>query len=186
MFVTILILAIPIIDTEAGINILVSVSSILLSTLIGYILVKRGYSTMGPGFITFGLIFGLFWISFIVEGLGGFTFLTLVLLTTITVSTAVSTRLRISAMIISVAIGSAAFLIDINTKGASYRVAPPGILSGILWFTSAVIFLLIGSVFFRQFPFLPFRTKIISSLVILTVVSIAILGYLNNSGIPNH
>ena len=183
VFTIILLLIRPIINTEAGINILISVSSILLSTLIGYILVRRGHSTMGPGFIIYGLIFGFFGISFIVEGLGGFTLFILVLITSLSITTNVSPRLRMYAMIISVAIGSAAFLIDINTKGASYRVAPPEIINVILWFISAVIILLIGSIFFRQFPLLPFRTKIISSLVILTIVSIAILGYLNNSSV---
>ena len=178
--ITILILARPIIDTEAGINILVSVSSILLSTVIGYILIRRDHSTVGLGFVIYGLMFGFFWVSFIIEGIGGFTFFTLVLITGISVSTDVSTRLRIYAIITSVVIGSAAFLIDINTKGASYRIAPPEILSEILLFISIGIMVIIGSIFFRQFPFLPFRTKIISSLVIITVVAIAILGYLNN------
>lgn len=171
-------------DIRIGLLIILgSVFGIFISTLVGYLLIRKGKPVEGLGFVVYGMIVGLFFVSLFVEGFGAFTFVTLVLLTTLSVSTSVPVRKMLTAISMSVLFGAAALFIDLNTGAALFRIPAPEILAPVLWvltFVISAVFLILIS---RQFPYLPLRTKLGGSFVLVTVVALAILGFFNSRSV---
>jgi len=116
--------------------------------------------------------------SFLVEGWGIFSFIIIISFTLLSVSTSIPQRRIIEATLISAIVGIASFIIDISLKGADFRIIIPTKLLPFLWIVSIIILIIFGIIVFRRFPLFTLRTKLITSFVIITVVSLGILGFL--------
>jgi GAF domain-containing protein/HAMP domain-containing protein len=175
-----LFLIIPVINTTTAWIVIISSVGILFTSLIGLVLINRGRSIHGLGLLIYGLNIGFFVNSLFIEGWGVFSFFIIILFTLLSISTSIPQKRIIEAIITSTVIGIASVIIDINLKGADFRIGIPTILLPILWVIAAIILIIFGITFYRQFPYFTLRTKIITSFVIITLVISGIVSLLNN------
>jgi len=157
--------------------ILMGVSGIAISTLIGYFFTRRGRPIIGMGFMIYGMVLGLTFASIFAEKLGPFTLVTLVLVTTLMVSYNIPQRRVIEAISASLIFGSAAMIFDLNFRGAPFRLPMPQGLPNILWGIIIVLSAIFLYLLIQQFPRFSLRAKIITAFAIVTVISISILGF---------
>jgi hypothetical protein len=173
----------PILDSSAARIVLGCATGMFVGSLIGYFLLQQGRTLVGMGFVIYGLLFGLTTISVFVEGLGPFSIVTMVLVTTLSVSYAIPVRRVIEAISASLVLGAFSLIFDLNFPGAEFRLAAPPELTSILWF---ITFILVGIIFYfiaRQFRFFSLRAKMITSFAAITILALAVLGFLNTRGV---
>ncbi len=174
---------IPAFELDFGKAIFIIVAGIFLGSLLGWFLIRRGNTILGMGFVIYGLILGLPVVSIFVEGLGPFTLVSLILITALSVSYGVPSRRVIEAMTASVLAGAASMVFDLRFREAEFRLPTPATLPSLLWI---VTFLLAGTILYliyRQFSFFPLRAKLITSFALVTIISLALLGFLNSQSV---
>jgi len=165
--------------------VLISVGAITASTLIGYFLIQRQKEEPGMAFLIYGLIFGLTVINVVVERLGPFTLVTLLLVTTLSVSYGFKQRRVIEGISASLILGSAGMIFDFNFRGAAFRLVPPASLTPILWGVILVLIAIFLYLTIRQFPYFPLRVKIIMAFTFITLISLSLLGFFNTRSVKN-
>jgi len=176
----ILFLISPVIQTDIAKIVLAAILGILASNLLGFTLINRGRVFTGLVVVVYGLIIGLFLASIFIQGLGGITFLIIILFTLISVSNTFPPKRLVAPITISIILGIGSFLIDINLGASGYRIPIPSNLSPLLLVMAFFVLIIFGSTIQRQFSTYSLRTKIIISFVIVSVISQGILGFLNN------
>ena len=177
--------ALPIIQELSGQIIFAGILAIFISSIIGFFLIRKERVILGMGFVIYGMIIGLGATSIFVVGLGPFTLVALVLITSLMVSNAIPRPRAIEAIFVSVIVGAASMAFDITNKNTLFRLEPTPELPIILWGITLVLIAVFLFLIFRQFPYLSIQAKLIFSFTVVTVFSLSLLGILNNLNIRN-
>lgn len=175
------------IDPIVSTSILSSVLAILLTSVIGWLLVVNGSVFIGLGVSIYGLTFGLFTVSIYIQGFGFFTLVVLNLLVALSVATTVPQKRASQAILVSVIMGISALLLDIflgSRLGPQFsRISLPDGFTQNLWIILTVLIIIFLSTVWRQFYRFSLKIKLVSSFMFVTLVSLGLLGYLNNQNI---
>ena len=157
----------------------------LAASLIGYYLIQQGRTITGMGFVIYGLLFGMTTISAFVEKLGPFSLVAMVLVTTLSVSYAIPVRRVIEAVSASLVFGIFSLLLDLNFRGAEFRLSAPPQLTTLLWIITLILVIIIFYLIARQFQFFTMRAKMITSFAAITILALSILGFFNSRSVRN-
>ena len=165
--------------------ILLSFFAILITSVISFFLIRAGRNVAGLGFTVYGFIFGAFIISIFVERIGLFVGILTILTAILTVSIGVSTRRVVEAIAISVIVGSGALLLDLYTRGESYRLTISDQLESLLGILTMALVVVLLFMILRQFRFFSLRIKLLTAFLISTLIALGIMGYFNNRSVKN-
>lgn len=170
----------PILNTSAGIIVLAGFVGIALTTGIGYLLIRAKQEVLGLGIMTYGFLFSFLVIGIYIEGVGLLFLVAMLITTLLTVSTTVPRKRALEAIVVSTVLGVISLLVDINYRGAGFRIpTAEGFSTVVTILLSAAI--LVGLVLLvRQFPYLSLRIKLIAAFTGATILALSVLGYLNN------
>ncbi|MDH5506272.1 MAG: GAF domain-containing protein [Anaerolineae bacterium] len=160
--------------------IIVSILVVFLTHLIGLIFINRELIRPGMGIINGGIIFGLFFVSVVTEGFGLFAMLFMILLTSMIVATTVSRVQAARSIVASVSVGLLALLFDLFIGPAPFRIPTPPLFQSLLW--AGITIMALTSIYSiaRQFNSFALRTKLITSFVLVTVMTLALVSFLND------
>lgn len=175
----------PILDQTSARIILATTIGVFSATLIGFLLVRSGKTIYGMGFVIYGLIIGLPVISIFIEQLGLFTLVTILLITTLSVTYGIPFRRIIEAMTAAFVMGTASLIFDLNFRGAPFRLTAGPELTILFWAVILALALVFIYLIARQFAYFSLRTKLIASFAAVTLLSLTVLGLINNARIED-
>lgn len=175
----------PVLNQLGGQIVLGAALGILAGTLIGLLYIRREQVITGMGFVIYGLVLGLTIISAFVNGIGLFIWIAIMLITILSVTYAIPARRLIEAIVVSFLFASASLIFDLSFRGAAFRLSVPAAYTPIFWVIIAGILIAFLYYFAQQFAYFTLRAKLISAFAAITLLSLAVLGLLNNARIEN-
>lgn len=175
----------PMLDQSSGQIVLGAALGILAGTLIGYQLIRRNQVVTGMGFVIYGLVLGLSTISVFVDGIGLFIWVAIMLITILSVTYAIPARRLVEAIVISFLFATASLIYDLSYRGAEFRLTVPAAYTPVFWVIIAGILVAFLYYFAQQFTYFTLRAKLISSFAAIMLLSLAVLGLLNNARVEN-
>lgn len=174
-------LIIPILGEITGQLLFVGLFTIVFSSGIGLLLIRRSRKIAGLNFVVYGLIFGLWIISIVVDGLGFFSLFTMVFITALSVATTVPRNYAVRAILTSVIFGILSLLLDLLLPGTiEFRVDSPAALQPVLWAVISALALIFTGTIIRYFSLFTLRTKIIVSFLFISLTPLFTIAILNN------
>lgn len=182
LFITILFIR-PWLNLFAGQMVLASAVAILIGTVVGYQLIRRQRVILGMGFVIYGLILGLASISVFVQGIGFFIWVATMLITILSVTYAIPARRLIEAIVVSFLVSTASLIFDLSAIDADFRLTVPTDYTPVFWVIIVGILIAFLYYFSQQFAYFTLRAKLISAFAAVTLLSLAVLGLINNTRI---
>jgi len=165
--------------------VLISALGILAGTLTGYQIIRRKRVIIGMGFVIYGLIFGLSTISVFVKGIGLSIWVAIMFTTILSVTYDIPARRLIEAIVVAFIASTASLIFDISFQGADFRLAVPQEAAPVFWIIIGGITIAFFFYFSQQFAYFTLRAKLISAFAAVSLVSLAVLGLINNARIEN-
>ncbi|TAK12476.1 MAG: GAF domain-containing protein [Anaerolineae bacterium] len=164
-------------------NLAYSFGWVLVSgNLLGLLLVLRRRLDAGLTVSVLGLQLSLFGFGLAFAGFGSAILVGMFSLTTISVANTVPQRLSRRLLLTASILGLVALLVDLFIGVTDFRIQPTGYAS-VLAFAWGLIAVLVGVNIvhlLRQFSYFSLRTKLITSLVAVTIIALGLLGAFNN------
>ena len=159
-----------------------AIGLLALSNTAAFLFIRRGNVDRGIQISTAALQIGLLSTSIVIRDLGFLVMVATISLTALSITNTASAKVTRQAMLAAATAGLTAYIIDLSSSSASFRLALADIATVQQFGWGLVILLLLGNLshFFRQFTYLSVRAKLLFSFTILTVIFVAILSLINN------
>lgn len=171
---------------ESQISVLkLSAAIALIFTAIGTYKLFQGNHNSGLGFVVAGILIEILMVSVFVEGLGLVILLAIIPLTAFTDSATDNKKQSGQLILVSLAVGVLAMVTDVILTEASFRYVLPEELQPVLIGIIGLLIILNGVYVSTRFSSFSLRTKLVVSFVLVAIISLGLLGVLNDRNTRN-